>query len=128
MKNSSIPKLPSTSRYHAAEKQIVDLAVGNDNDGVKRMSAEEFAGKVANDVVNGANGKIWRGGYSSMARVFNVLMPTGVLVSFPPHLFVRFVCSLGAFGRMAYCQRIGVLMLYDISPECVCSCVGINKN
>lgn len=81
MRNSSVPKLPDTSRYLPAEKQIVDLAVGNDNDGVKRMSAAEFAEKVANDVIGGANGKIWRGGYSSIARVFNVLMPTGVLVS-----------------------------------------------
>lgn len=81
MKNSSVPNLPTTSRYRAAEKQIIDLAVGNDNDGVKRMSAEEFAENVAGDVIGGANGKIWRGGYSSIARVFNVLMPTGVLVS-----------------------------------------------
>ncbi|KAF3397458.1 NADPH-dependent 1-acyldihydroxyacetone phosphate reductase [Talaromyces pinophilus] len=79
MKNSSVPKLPTTSCYYAAEKQIIDLALGNDNDGVKRMSAEEFAGKVAGDVIGGANGKIWRGGYSSIARLFNVLMPTGVL-------------------------------------------------
>lgn len=81
MKNSSVPKLPTTSRYHAAEKQIVDLAVGNDNDGVKRMSVEEFAEKVAGDVISGANGKIWRGRYSSIVRVFTVLIPTWVLVS-----------------------------------------------
>jgi hypothetical protein len=81
MKNSSIPKLPTPSRYHAAEKQIIDLVVDNDIDGVKRMPAEEFAEKVAGDVIGGANGKIWTGGYSSIARVFNVLMPTGVLVS-----------------------------------------------
>lgn len=45
------------------------------------MAAEEFAEKVADDVIGGANGKIWRGGYSSIARLFNILMPTGVLVS-----------------------------------------------
>lgn len=81
MKNSSVPELSTTSRYYAAEKQIIDLAVGNDNDGVKRMSAEEFAEKVASDVIGGANGKIWRGSYLSIARVFNVLVPAGVLVS-----------------------------------------------
>ncbi|KAI7973237.1 hypothetical protein EIK77_004514 [Talaromyces pinophilus] len=96
MKNSSVPKLPTTSRYYTAEKQIIDLALGNDNDGVKRMSAEEFAGKVAGDVIGGANGKIWRGRYSSIARLFNVLMPTGVLVSLSSSSG-PFICSLMGF-------------------------------
>lgn len=97
MKNSSIPKLPTTSRYHAAEKQIIDLAVGNDGDGVKRMSPEEFAEKVAGDVIGGANGKIWRGGYSSIARVFNILVPTRVLVSCSLRSLIGFVCSVSVF-------------------------------
>jgi NAD(P)-dependent dehydrogenase (short-subunit alcohol dehydrogenase family) len=81
MRNSAVPKLPESSRYTAARKQIIDLASGNENDGVKRMPVEKFAEKVVNDVLRGANGKIWRGNYSSFVRLTNVLMPTGVLVS-----------------------------------------------
>lgn len=80
MRNSAMPKLPSSSRYLAAEKQITDLAVGDGEDGMQRMAAETFAEKVVSDVLGGANGKIWRGTYSSTVRLSSILMPTGALV------------------------------------------------
>ncbi|OKL59990.1 hypothetical protein UA08_04784 [Talaromyces atroroseus] len=79
MRNSPVPELPESSRYFAARKQIIDLAAGADNDGLKRMSVKAFAEKVVNDVLQGANGRIWRGEYSSIVRLSNVMMPTAVL-------------------------------------------------
>lgn len=81
MRNSSMPMLPPSSRYLAAKKQIIDLAMGAAEDGVQRMATEAFAEKVVGDVLGGANGKIWRGEYASTVRVSSVLMPMGVLVS-----------------------------------------------
>lgn len=81
MRNSPVPKLPESSRYVAAQKQITDLATGAYNEGLKRMPAEAFAEKVVNEVLQGANGKIWKGEYSSVVRLTNVMMPTRVLVS-----------------------------------------------
>lgn len=80
MRNSPVPKLPESSRYAAAETQITELATGSENDGVHRMSAGSFAEKVVNDIIQGTNGKIWRGTYSSVVRLSTAVMPTEILV------------------------------------------------
>jgi 1-acylglycerone phosphate reductase len=42
MRNSAAPKLPSSSMYLAAKKQITNLAIGVAEDGVQRMAIERL--------------------------------------------------------------------------------------
>lgn len=99
MRNSAVPNLPSSSRYIAAKNQIIDLATGAAEDGVQRMATETFAEKVVGDVLGGANGKIWRGAYSSATRVSFLLMPMGVLVCSLSLSLAKQILILGCYRQ-----------------------------
>jgi 1-acylglycerone phosphate reductase len=115
-RNSVVPKLPESSRYLAAQKQIADLAADANTD-LKRMSVETFAEKVVNDVLQGANGKIWKGEYSSIVRLTNAMMPTGMLVSLVFFFFLVQRFDLNAnrcclIHRTIYCRTTRDWMLF----------------
>ena len=72
-------KLPHTSRYKSIEKEIAGRARGED--GTPRMEASVYAEKVVGDVLGGASGQIWRGGYASIIQFFLSRLPASVSVS-----------------------------------------------
>lgn len=77
--------LPAESYYIPAAGQLIALAKGGS---VKtKMSASTYADRVVSDVINGANGKVWRGTFSSLARYAAWVLPAGIQVSF--HTFIR---------------------------------------
>lgn len=77
--------LPAGSYYIPAAGQLSALAKGGS---VKtKMPASTYADKVVSDVINGTNGKVWRGTFSSLARYAAWVLPAGLQVSF--HTSVR---------------------------------------
>lgn len=69
-------KLPQTSRYKSVEKEIAARAKGEG--GTPQMTPSVFAEKVVGDVLGGANGPIWRGGYASIVRIVSSWLPVSV--------------------------------------------------
>ncbi|KAF6228565.1 hypothetical protein HO173_011868 [Letharia columbiana] len=59
-------KLPPNSMYKSIEKDIAGRARGED--GTPRMEPSVYAEKVVADIMGGARGQIWRGGYASIVR------------------------------------------------------------
>ena len=78
MANGPEPVLPSSSRYTFAEKNIYARAAGEDVG--SKTTSEDYAERVVSDVLDGANGKIWRGKLASTVRY---------LSAFPVSLYVR---------------------------------------
>lgn len=72
-------ELPSTSLYKSIEKQIAARARGED--GTPRMEPSVYAEKVVGDILGGASGQIWRGGYASLVRFVLSKLPVWVSVS-----------------------------------------------
>ncbi len=72
-------KLPPTSMFKSIEKEIAGRARGED--GTPRMEASVYAEKVVSDVLGGASGQIWRGGYASIVRFVLSKLPTSISVS-----------------------------------------------
>lgn len=72
-------KLPATSRYKSTEKEIASRARGED--GTPRMEPSVYAEKVVGDIMGGASGQIWRGGYASIVRFALSKLPVMVSVS-----------------------------------------------
>ena len=72
-------KLPPTSQYLSIETEIAARARGED--GTPRMEPSVYAEKVVGDVLAGANGHIWRGGYASMVWFTSRWLPTWLAVS-----------------------------------------------
>ena len=79
--NGPEPDLPPSSRYLPAQKRIVERSQGND--GIGRMTTEEFAARVVKDVLGGATGKIWRGKNATTVRYASIVLPTSIAVSKP---------------------------------------------
>ncbi|KAJ6201988.1 NADPH-dependent 1-acyldihydroxyacetone phosphate reductase [Bipolaris maydis] len=77
MTNGAIPELSDTSPFKPAEKEIVALAKGQD--GHARMPTDTFAKKVVDDVLAGAQGKLWRGQMASTIYWLTKLTPLSVL-------------------------------------------------
>ncbi|EUC27424.1 hypothetical protein COCCADRAFT_9982 [Bipolaris zeicola 26-R-13] len=77
MTNGAIPKLQDTSPFKPAQKEIVALAKGED--GHTRMPTETFAKKVVDDVLGGAQGKLWRGQMASTIYWLTKLIPLSIL-------------------------------------------------
>jgi len=73
------------SKYASIESNINNLAHGNDIP--NQMSAEVYAEKVVNDILGGAKGKIWRGGNSTIVRVFVGDYAAGLLLYVCPSSF-----------------------------------------
>lgn len=69
-------ELPSTSLYKSIEKQIAARARGED--GTPRMEPSVYAEKVVDDILGGASGQIWRGGYASLVRFVLSKLPVWV--------------------------------------------------
>ena len=69
------------SRYKSIEKEIAGRARGEDE--TPRMNASMYAEKVFNDIMGGASGQIWRGGYSSIVRFALSKLPVFASVSQP---------------------------------------------
>ena len=72
-------KLPPTSKYKSIEKEIAARARGED--GTPRMEPSVYANKVVGDVLGGANGQIWRGGFASIVRFTSTWFPAFISVS-----------------------------------------------
>ena len=72
-------KLPSESVYKSIEKEIAGRARGED--GTPRMEPATYAEKVVSDILGGAKGQVWRGGYASIVRFVLSKMPTSLSVS-----------------------------------------------
>lgn len=72
-------KLPPSSRYTSIEKEIAGRARGED--GTPRMEPSVYAEKVVGDILGGAKGQIWRGGYASIVRFVLSKLPTSLSVS-----------------------------------------------
>ena len=51
------------------------------------VARSTYADQVVNDVINGTNGKVWRGTFSSLARYAALVLPAGIQVSF--HTSIR---------------------------------------
>ena len=70
-------KLPPTSMFKSTEKEVAGRARGD----TPRMEASMYAEKVVSDVLRGASGQIWRGGYASIVRFVLSKLPTSISVS-----------------------------------------------
>jgi 1-acylglycerone phosphate reductase len=79
MTNGAIPELSDASPYKPAEKEIVALARGED--GHPCMPTETFAKQVVNDMLGGAQGKLWRGQMVSIIYWLTKFTPLSILVS-----------------------------------------------
>ncbi|KAG7006544.1 hypothetical protein G7Y79_00014g037190 [Physcia stellaris] len=67
-------KLPPTSVYKGIEKQVSGRA--NGKDGMPRMEPLVYAEKVVDDVLRGANSRIWREGYASIVHFTSSCFPS----------------------------------------------------
>ena len=74
-------KLPPTSLYKGIEKQIAARARGDD--GMPRTEPSVYAERVVGDILAGASGQIWRGGYASVVRFMLSKLPAWIAVSRP---------------------------------------------
>lgn len=74
--------LPPDSIYKAASKQMVGIANGKLIQGA--MAPAEFAKRVADDVLGGATGVIWRGTMATIGRIMYTILPTWLMVSWCP--------------------------------------------
>ncbi len=72
-------KLPSGSYYTAVEEDIQKQASGESLP--KAMKVETYAEQVVSDLVSGATGKTWRGGFANVIRLASSTFPTFVTVS-----------------------------------------------
>jgi 1-acylglycerone phosphate reductase len=79
MTNGPKTQLPSSSKYASMEKQLMEMGEGND--GISRMSSQDYAERVVSDVLKGATGLIWRGNNASMTRYAAAFMPRFLSVS-----------------------------------------------
>ncbi|KAE8159852.1 hypothetical protein BDV40DRAFT_302864 [Aspergillus tamarii] len=75
--------LPPDSMYKAASKEMVGIANGKIVQG--SMDPAEFAKRVADDVLGGATGMIWRGTMATIARIMYTVLPTWLMdrLTFP---------------------------------------------
>lgn len=76
-RNSGGSPLPPDSMYKAATKEINGLAGGDLVQGA--MPPADFARKVADDVLGGATGTVWRGTFSTLGRIMLAIIPEWVL-------------------------------------------------
>ncbi|CAF9919647.1 hypothetical protein IMSHALPRED_004685 [Imshaugia aleurites] len=72
-------KLPAGSVYKSIKKEIAGRARGED--GTPRMEPSVYAEKVVGDVLGGARGQIWRGGYASIVRFALSKLPISLSLS-----------------------------------------------
>ena len=75
-------KLPPNSVYSSIENTVAARARGED--GVSRMTPQQYAEKVVKEVLGGANGQIWKGGHASSVKFMSNWLPTSLWVSYDP--------------------------------------------
>lgn len=80
--NMSAVVLPETSYYKAVEDRVNEKT--RVEGGMERwqMSIEKFAEEVLGDVLKGHSGHLYKGGMSSMLRLFTWLLPSWVMVRY----------------------------------------------
>ncbi|EHL00845.1 putative Uncharacterized oxidoreductase C23D3.11 [Glarea lozoyensis 74030] len=69
--------LPRESLYWPAHKEIDARSAGSDV--TEKMDANVYANKVVNDLTNGADGRIYRGGMSSGAKFITTFLPNSMV-------------------------------------------------
>jgi short-subunit dehydrogenase len=77
--NSPRFELPEGSYYSSIGDRIGVFARGEQ--GHSEMEPEVYAEKVVGDVLDGAEGTIWRGAQSSIVRVAMAVVPSWLMVS-----------------------------------------------
>ncbi|KAE8327927.1 hypothetical protein BDV39DRAFT_214735 [Aspergillus sergii] len=112
--------LPPDSIYKAASKEMVGIANGKMIRGA--MAPAEFAKKVADDVLGGATGVIWRGTTATIGRIMYTILPTWLLL-----IVLTFGC-LGSldipwfwFGEIELRERVDVAFYGMCGLACFCS-------
>ena len=98
-------KLPPTSRYKSIEKEIAVRARGED--GTPRMEPSVYAENVVSDVLGGAQGQIWRGGYASIVRFVLSKIPASLSVSQSPKPLCSIKCTDTGARIGALYRRLG---------------------
>jgi 1-acylglycerone phosphate reductase len=83
--------LPDTSPYKPVEKYIAA------DEEWSELPADKFAKEVVSEVLNGASGKMWKGGNSGIVRWLVPFMPQFVFVSMIVH-FPRSGCAYMVTG------------------------------
>lgn len=73
--------LPEASLYKPIEDLIHQRTQRFDS--VKRESTSEYARNVVNDILNGATGKVWRGGNAGGTKFGSSHLPQSFMVSDP---------------------------------------------
>ncbi|KAH8889223.1 NAD(P)-binding protein [Thozetella sp. PMI_491] len=76
-KNAGELKLPADSYYQQARDAINKIRAGDFPTG--NQDAEIMTRNIVNDVLNGASGLTWRGGFSSTLRFLSWALPTSAL-------------------------------------------------
>jgi 1-acylglycerone phosphate reductase len=73
------------SLYKPAERWIkLSATPGQGNMAQYEMPQDKFAARMADDILAGKSGKIWRGGVSTTSAILKWLLPSFLLVSFKP--------------------------------------------
>jgi hypothetical protein len=72
-------KLPEGSLYKPIESLIAERARGNE--GVKRMALDNYADKVAGDIIQGVSGRIWSGTSEGAKKFAESPFPQSLIVS-----------------------------------------------
>ncbi len=89
MENGPQLKLPESSLYTKIEGIISDRVTGKEE--IQRMTASDYAERVVQDILSGADGKVWRGQMASMVHLTSLIAPTFLVVC--SHLTPFFHCS-----------------------------------
>lgn len=84
-------KLQPNSRYKEIEATINDRAHGKDIP--NQMNCQDYAEKVAGDVLGGVRGKTWRGGSASIARYLSLVFPQSIMVRFALYFHCRMLLN-----------------------------------
>lgn len=75
-------KLPEGSLYKPIEDIVAARAQGED--GLERMSIDEYAGPVVSHIIEGNTGKFWHGGNAEAMKYAITHVETSVMVSLNP--------------------------------------------
>ena len=77
-------KLPPNSVYSSIEDTVAARARGED--GIPRMTPQQYAEKVVKEVLGGTNRQIWKGGYASSVKFMSNWFPISLWVRYDPSL------------------------------------------
>ena len=78
MNNGPAVKIPPNSLYRNTERTILARAQGEDVFG--KVKTNQYAERIVSDILDGATGKVWRGGMAAMVRHATSVLPTFMIV------------------------------------------------